>query len=97
MAAAQDSKGPTSLERAARVAIVHATRNSIQPISDAFAKHWPEAEPINILDESLLIDRRAAGSRSKMNRSNLMAFFASPLGTTWLAAASKHATALRAT
>ncbi len=45
----------------ARVAIVHATRNSVQPIMDAFAKHWPEAEPINLLDESLLIDRRLAG------------------------------------
>ncbi|MBT5415546.1 MAG: arylsulfatase [Rhodospirillaceae bacterium] len=27
---------------------------------EAFAKHWPEAEPVNLLDESLLIDRRAA-------------------------------------
>lgn len=47
--------------RAARIAIVHATRNSLPPITRAFAELWPEAEPVNILDESLLIDRLAAG------------------------------------
>ncbi|MDA0702459.1 MAG: aspartate/glutamate racemase family protein [Proteobacteria bacterium] len=47
--------------KGARIAIVHATRNSLQPIMDAFAKLWPEAEPINLLDESLLIDRQLAG------------------------------------
>jgi hypothetical protein len=44
-----------------RIGVIHATRHSLQPIAEAFAALWPEAEPMNLLDETLLADRRAAG------------------------------------
>lgn len=42
---------------APRIALIHATPVAIDPIRTAFAALWPEAEPVNILDESLSIDR----------------------------------------
>ena len=44
-----------------RIGLIHATRHSINPIEAAFAAQWPEAILINLLDESLLADRLAAG------------------------------------
>lgn len=40
-----------------RVALIHATPVAIQPIEQAFAQVWPEAERMNILDDSLPVDR----------------------------------------
>jgi len=40
-----------------RIALIHATPVAIEPIRDAFAAGWPEAELLNILDESLTNDR----------------------------------------
>ncbi len=45
-----------------RIGVIHATRHSLEPIGAAFAALWPEAEPVNLLDETLLADRRAAGA-----------------------------------
>lgn len=45
----------------ARIVLIHATRLSIDPVEAAFAAGWPEAEVSNLLDESLLLERRAAG------------------------------------
>ncbi len=44
------------------VCIVHATRVAVAPIEAAFARHWPEAETIQILDESLVRELESAGS-----------------------------------
>lgn len=44
-----------------RIGVIHATRHSLEPIGEAFAALWPEAEPMSLLDETLLADRRAAG------------------------------------
>ena len=44
-----------------RVALIHALELSMQPINDAFARLWPEAVRINLLDDSLSADRAAAG------------------------------------
>lgn len=41
----------------ARIALVHAVRVAIAPVEDAFRRHWPEAELINLLDDSLSRDR----------------------------------------
>ena len=44
-----------------RIFLIHATPVAIEPISQAFAKLWPEAELCNLLEDSLSRDLRAAG------------------------------------
>src|SRR5689334_1720473 len=44
-----------------RIALVHAVRVAIAPVEDAFRRHWPEAELINLLDDSLSRDRNREG------------------------------------
>jgi len=39
-----------------RIALVHALKHSIQPIEAAFARHWPDAILMNLLDDSLSAD-----------------------------------------
>lgn len=45
-----------------RIGIIHATRLSIEPLESAFGRHWPKAPRTHLLDDSLLQDRRAAGT-----------------------------------
>jgi Asp/Glu/hydantoin racemase len=45
-----------------RIALIHATPVSIEPIGAAFRELWPEASPWNLLDDSLSTDLQAAGS-----------------------------------
>ena len=40
-----------------RIALIHATTVAFDPIHAAFARHWPEAELLNLLDDSLTPDR----------------------------------------
>jgi Asp/Glu/hydantoin racemase len=40
-----------------RVALIHAVTVAMPPVSAAFAELWPEAELVNLLDDSLPIDR----------------------------------------
>jgi hypothetical protein len=40
-----------------RIALVHAVRVAIAPVEDAFRRHWPEADLVNLLDDSLSRDR----------------------------------------
>jgi len=52
-----------------RIALIHAVRVAIQPVEEAFVKFWPEAERINLLDDSLSPDReRDAGLTESMFR-----------------------------
>jgi hypothetical protein len=44
-----------------RIVLVHAVRVAMQPIEDAFRAGWPDAERVNLLDDSLSVDRAAAG------------------------------------
>jgi Asp/Glu/hydantoin racemase len=46
---------------AMRIAIIHALRHSPPPIEAAFAKLWPEARLMNLLDDSLSADRARDG------------------------------------
>ncbi|MGL6244254.1 aspartate/glutamate racemase family protein [Pseudomonas sp.] len=40
-----------------RIVLLHATSVAMQPIQEAFARGWPEAEIVNLLDDGLTIDR----------------------------------------
>ncbi|MCG2594210.1 aspartate/glutamate racemase family protein [Ramlibacter sp. XY19] len=48
-------------EPSPRVALIHATALSVPPILAAFDRHWPQAQRMNLLDDSLSVDRAAAG------------------------------------
>ena len=45
-----------------RIALIHALAHSIRPINDAFAASWPEAQLMNLLDDSLSADLARSGS-----------------------------------
>jgi hypothetical protein len=45
-----------------RIALIHAVRVAIQPVEEAFARHWPDAERMNVLDDSLSRDRNRDGT-----------------------------------
>jgi Asp/Glu/hydantoin racemase len=44
-----------------RIALIHATPLSMQPIDAAFERHWPEAQRMHLLDDSLSRDREREG------------------------------------
>lgn len=39
-----------------RIALIHALAHSVEPINIAFTQHWPEAQRMNLLDDSLSAD-----------------------------------------
>ena len=43
-----------------RIALIHALPFSIDPVRQAFEEHWPEAELVNLLDDSLSVDLQRA-------------------------------------
>src|SRR5437763_3665326 len=45
-----------------RVALIHALKHSIGPIEAAFARLWPDASLMNLLDDSLSADLAREGS-----------------------------------
>jgi aspartate/glutamate racemase len=45
-----------------RIALIHAVRVAMQPVDDAFARHWPQAERLSLLDDALSVDRERAGA-----------------------------------
>jgi Asp/Glu/hydantoin racemase len=45
-----------------RIALIHATALAMEPIQAAFERHWPQAMRMNLLDDSLSVDRAQAGS-----------------------------------
>ncbi len=45
------------MSKSPRIALIHATSVAIEPIQLAFKNLWPDAEPINILEDSLTPDR----------------------------------------
>ena len=47
---------------AARVALIHATALAVAPIASAFERLWPQARRMNLLDDSLSVDRAEAGA-----------------------------------
>jgi hypothetical protein len=47
-----------------RIALIHATPLAIAPIHAAFERHWPQARRMNLLDDSLSVDRARDGRLS---------------------------------
>lgn len=45
-----------------RIALIHALAHSPAPINEAMARDWPEAERMNLLDDSLSADLARAGA-----------------------------------
>lgn len=45
-----------------RIALIHATALAMAPIAAAFERHWPQAQRMNLLDDSLSVDRARAGT-----------------------------------
>jgi Asp/Glu/hydantoin racemase len=39
-----------------RIALIHALKHSLAPIAASFAKHWPQPQLMNLLDDSLSAD-----------------------------------------
>ncbi|SCK50796.1 Asp/Glu/Hydantoin racemase [Variovorax sp. HW608] len=44
-----------------RIALIHALGHSVAPINEAFARDWPEAVRMNLLDDSLSADLARGG------------------------------------
>jgi hypothetical protein len=44
-----------------RIALIHATALAVEPIRAAFERHWPQARRMNLLDDSLSVDRAESG------------------------------------
>ena len=44
-----------------RIVLLHATPLAMEPVRQAFATHWPEAETVNLLDDFLSVDRDRDG------------------------------------
>ena len=44
-----------------RIALIHALSHSVEPINAAFARDWPEAQRMNLLDDSLSADLAREG------------------------------------
>ena len=40
-----------------RIVLVHAVQVAMDPVEQAFRNHWPDAERVNLLDDSLSVDR----------------------------------------
>lgn len=48
-------------QAAPRIVLFHATPVAMDPVKAAMASLWPEAEPVNLLDDGLTIDRAKEG------------------------------------
>jgi len=67
-----------ALSRAPRVTLIHAVQVAMQPVEQAFSTHWPAAEIVHLLDDSLSPDRakHAALSPELRARINSLADYA---------------------
>ena len=57
----------------ARIALIHATPVAVEPIRSAFADEWPEADLVNLLDDSLSVDLDAAGYQTPEIKQRIVA------------------------
>ncbi len=68
----------------ARIVLIHAVRVAMEPIESAFSRAWPEAELVNILEDSLSPDLEAAGisTLAMTKRIVTLAQYGSDIGAT---------------
>lgn len=45
-----------------RICLIHAVKVAIAPVEEAFARLWPQASLMNLLDDSLSVDRQRDGT-----------------------------------
>jgi Asp/Glu/hydantoin racemase len=45
-----------------RIVLLHATPVAMEPVQEAMTRLWPQAEPVNLLDDGLTIDRAKEGN-----------------------------------
>ena len=66
-----------------RITLVHALKHSIQPIETSFAKLWPEARLMNLLDDSLSADLARDGKLTEAMTDRFLAIgrYAASTGT----------------
>lgn len=64
-----------------RVALIHAVRVAMQPVEHAFRRHWPQAERINLLDDSLSPDRECHAELTPQMSGRIAALAQYALGT----------------
>jgi aspartate/glutamate racemase len=65
-----------------RIVLIHAVSVAMQPVQDAFARGWPEAETVNLLEDSLSLDLEVAGelTQSMKNRIAALARYGMDIG-----------------
>jgi len=56
-----------------RIVLIHAVAVAIAPVEAAFGQLWPEAECVNVLDDSLSVDREREGVLSAAMTRRIMA------------------------
>jgi Asp/Glu/hydantoin racemase len=60
------------LEPRTRVVLIHAVREAMSPIHEAFRRLWPDAECHDLLDSSISVDRAAGTDATEMTDRFLM-------------------------
>lgn len=65
-----------------RIVLIHAVTVAMAPIEQAFASLWPEAERVNLLDDSLSPDHACAGhlTQAMIERFGALAAYAKRIG-----------------
>jgi len=56
----------TPSDKSHRIVLIHATFTSIDPIQSAFKEQWPDAETVNLLDDSLSTDLDSGESEPEL-------------------------------
>ncbi len=66
-----------------RIALIHATPVAVDPIDYAFKIGWPDAETVNLLDDSLAVDRASQQGlgQDMINRVGALANYADSIGS----------------
>lgn len=66
---------------ATRIALIHALADSVAPINAALAATWPQAQRMNLLDDSLAADLARAGSLDRAMHERFLALARYAIGT----------------